>query len=72
MTVVAGKREVGRIVSQAEDTPEETLTLYVMQVSLFPGTMVIFRAEARAVSVQANNMGDLKRLAIPLWADTLE
>ncbi len=72
MSVIISKREMGRVVSTEDGKPTSTLVFYRMQIALSPGTEIIFRAESEGVSVQASNMGDLKRVAIPVWADMLE
>jgi hypothetical protein len=72
MAVIDNKREMGRVISLEDGKPRSVMVFYRMQVNLSPGTMIIFRAEAEGVSIQASNMGDLKRTAIPVWADTLD
>lgn len=63
--------EVGRVTYAEENKPVSVLVFYLVWNDDTTGLSMYFRAEAPRVSVQSSSMGALKKIAIPLWADTI-
>ncbi len=65
------KLEVGRVTYSEDGQPADVLVFYRVLTDDGTGVVVSFRAESPEVSYQAENVGQLKHEAIPLWAATL-